>query len=110
MKCANPLCQHQLHYLRGGTLRLLELEKAADNPLLGAGGGFPVSPRTARYFWLCPECSQFLILRRWTQRGLVLQSRRHPVGASAATWTVSPEPPVDLEVMRSLPATAEKTA
>jgi hypothetical protein len=97
MKCANPLCEHRLHYLRGGTLRLLEFENALENRLRGGGGGFPVIQRSARYFWLCSECSGILILRSWTQYGLVLQSRRQPEEASPRTWTVPAEPAVDVE-------------
>lgn len=97
MKCANPNCQNHLHYLRGGSLRLLELESMPGASHPDEGGGFPISSRTARYFWLCRECSATLVLRRWTQGGLVLQSRTRPSGAPPLLWTVPPEPAVDAD-------------
>lgn len=95
MKCANPNCQNHLHYLRGGSLRLLELESAPHTRLRGEAGGFPVYRSLARYFWLCAECSSFLILRRWTPAGLILESQH--AGKKPASWTVPPAPAVDAD-------------
>lgn len=97
MKCSNPLCQNHLLYLRGGTLRLLELECSPESRLQEDGITFSVRRRAARYFWLCPECSRILILRRWTQEGIVLESLSHPKGGPPPAWTVTPEPAVDVE-------------
>jgi hypothetical protein len=110
MKCANPVCEHRLHYLRGGTLRLLEFENALENRLRGGSGGFPVFQRTARYFWLCWECSQILVLRSWTQHGLILESRGQPEDASPRTWMVPVAPPMEVQPFRLLPGRAQKMA
>ena len=97
MKCANPLCQHRLLYLRGGTLRLLELERPREGDGQEDGAGFSVRRAAARYFWLCPECSRILVLRRWTQEGIVLESRTPRQTEPPLTWTVTPEPALDVE-------------
>jgi hypothetical protein len=97
MKCANPVCHNHLLYLRGGTLRLLEIERTPGSGDEGEGGGIPERRRAARYFWLCPECSQSLVLRRWTQDGVVLEPRNPSHGAPIPTWTVAPKPAVDAE-------------
>jgi hypothetical protein len=97
MKCANPLCRNELHYLRGGSLRLLELEGSPESRLQGDGGGFPVCRCTAHYFWLCQECSRSLKLRRWTQDGLVLEARVGHGNAPPPISIVHPEPAVDAE-------------
>lgn len=110
MKCANPLCQHHLLYLRGGTLRLLELECTPESRLWGEGGSFSVLRHAARYFWLCPECSRILILRRWTQEGIVLESRSHPDGVQPPTWTVIPEPALDVESILHYRGPSPRTA
>lgn len=107
MKCANPSCQQQLFYLRGGSLRLLELE-IAGNRRQGDAGDFLVSPRTARYFWLCPECSGKLVLRRWTEEGLVLEARNCKGGQGR--WIVPPNPAVEAGSILHLRAPAAKTA
>lgn len=110
MKCANPLCQHHLLYLRGGTLRLLELECTSESRLQRDSGGFPVFDRAVRYFWLCPECSRILVLRRWTEDGLVLESQSRPAGKAPPTWTVRPEPAVDAENLLHFRRTFAKPA
>lgn len=110
MKCANPLCQHHLLYLRGGTLRLLELECAPESRLQGACGSFSVLRHAARYFWLCPECSRILVLRRWTPEGIVLESRSHPPGRPAPAWTVTPEPALDAGSILPFRPPATRTA
>lgn len=94
MKCANPNCQNRLVYLRGGSLRLLELECSPASRLQRAGGGFPVYSPSARYFWLCPECSRILVLKRWTSEGLILESRPTHGQQLTRTWTVPPNPAV----------------
>lgn len=75
MKCANPNCNQHLLYLRGGTLRLLELECSPEGRISGESGGFPVACASSRCFWLCAACSKILTLRRWTDEGLVLEPR-----------------------------------
>ena len=76
MKCANPSCTNTLVYLRGGVLRLLEMEAEPHTRLHGHGDGFPVYRPSARYFWLCAECSEKFVMKRWTPDGVVLEPRR----------------------------------
>jgi hypothetical protein len=82
IQCANPNCQAELKYLRGGRLYLMErepFEKREGGPRLIQG---QVSVR--RYFWLCPTCAETHTLRRWTERGVELTQRhRPPVSAMA---------------------------
>jgi hypothetical protein len=94
MKCANPECRKSLVYLCGGTLRLLELEGSAAGRLRGEGAGFPVCCQSARYFWLCGECSKTLILKRWTRDGLILESRDSAGRTQIDRWTVEAIPAV----------------
>ncbi len=110
MKCANPECRNELHYLRGGTLRLLEIEASAESRLHRADSGFPVCRGRTRYFWLCPECSKILVLQRWSQEGLVLETRASPRGAPAATWTVLPKPAVDADSILYFPRPVANSA
>lgn len=76
MKCANPDCERSMLYLRGGTLRLLEQECHPASRLRGEGDGFPVYTRPVRFFWLCPECSAKMSVRRWTGERLLLEPRK----------------------------------
>ncbi len=75
MFCANPACRLKSEDLHDGTLRLVELDVAPEDRILGADGGFPVCSVATRYFWLCQECSRILTIKRWTSTGLVLESR-----------------------------------
>jgi|SRR5580700_1302771 hypothetical protein len=97
MKCANPKCQHKLLYLRGGTLRLLELDGPPVARLRGEGAGFPVCCQSAQCFWLCGECSKTLVLKRWTREGLILESRDSTDRAEMDRWTVEATPAVSAD-------------
>lgn len=97
MKCANPICQHNLLYLRGGTLRLLELEGAPESRPVEEAAGFAIRRRSARYFWLCADCSRILILRRWTPDGLVLESRSPAESGPPRTWIVGEQSGLDAQ-------------
>jgi hypothetical protein len=95
MKCANPSCTNTLVYLRGGVLRLLEMESEPPTRLHGHGDGFPVYRPSARYFWLCADCARVLVLKRWTARGLILESRPTPQRPQPRSYQVQPTPAVD---------------
>jgi hypothetical protein len=97
MKCANPKCQHNLLYLRGGILRLLELDGPPAARLHGEDAGFPVCCQSARYFWLCGECSKTLVLKRWTRDGLILESRDSTDRARMDRCTVEAIPAVSAD-------------
>ncbi len=94
MKCANPNCQSSLLYLRGGTLRLLELEPHPEDgaPELSRAPSPVHAP--ARYFWLCSHCSHIFRLSRWTARGLLLESL-DPSAEQERTVLVDPQPAVN---------------
>ncbi len=94
MKCANPECSNNLLYLRGGTLRLLELDGPLEKRLLGEPAGFPVFVPRSRYFWLCGDCSKKLVIKRWTNEGLVLESRQTSARGKVESWVVVPRPAV----------------
>lgn len=107
MNCANPGCRNYLLYLRGGSLRLLELEATRSHP---HGERFLVVPRTARYFWLCPECSERLVLRRWTEDGLVLEARARGENGPTDRWVVQPRPAVQEDALLHPRAPGARTA
>lgn len=75
MRCANPDCQAPAVELSGGALRLLELDVPPEERVVRSDGGFPVCAVPSRYFWLCPSCSSYLTMRRWTLDGVILESR-----------------------------------
>lgn len=95
MRCANPNCTSTMLYLRGGVLRLLELECAPANRLHGHADGFPVCRPTARYFWLCGDCAKVLVMRRWTPQGLILESLPSTTDAERKIYTVAAVPAVE---------------
>lgn len=81
MRCANPVCSLKSQDLRDGILRLIELDVAPEDRILGAEGGFPVCSVPSRYFWLCKECSRVLIIKRWTSTELILEPREDTNGS-----------------------------
>lgn len=95
MKCANPNCSSTMLYLRGGVLRLLELESTPEKRLHGHADGFPVCRPTARYFWLCGNCAKVLVIRRWSSEGLILESLPSAANPRRKTYTVAAVPAVE---------------
>jgi hypothetical protein len=95
MKCANPSCNSTLVYLRGGVLRLLEMEVTPASRLHGHGDGFPVCRPSARYFWLCAECARVLVIKRWTTQGLLLETRPSAQRPQSEKYNVQPTPAVE---------------
>jgi hypothetical protein len=87
VQCANPQCSKELLYLREGRIELLELESHADDQLRPDDGAFAMNCLPSKYFWLCGECSEIYILKRWTTSGLVLvfRNRNTADGASPAS-------------------------
>jgi hypothetical protein len=75
MQCANLQCSKDLLYLREGRIELLELESHADDPFRPDDGAFAMNCLPSKYFWLCGECAEIYILKRWTTSGLVLVLR-----------------------------------
>ena len=65
MRCANPACQVEALYLRGGSIYCI------DRELDGTGG---IANRGQRQMiWLCPDCSQTCVVETWRQPGQQLQ-------------------------------------
>lgn len=95
MKCANPNCQSTFLYVKGGTLRLMELECHPGNGLSAERNTLHSSTPTSRYFWLCRDCARVLVLKRWTPTGLILQSRYAVRDGKPGTWTVKANPAVE---------------
>ena len=81
MQCANPQCSKELLYLREGRIELLELESHADDPFQPDDGAFAMNCLPSKYFWLCGECAEIYILKRWTTSGLVLLLRNRDASA-----------------------------
>jgi hypothetical protein len=75
MRCANPACCLRSQDLHDGSLRLIELDVAPEDRILGAEGGFPICNVPTRYFWLCANCSRVLSIKRWTSTELMLEPR-----------------------------------
>jgi len=110
MKCANPSCTNTLVYLRGGVLRLLEMESESQSRLHGHGDGFPVYRPSARYFWLCAECARVLVLKRWTAQGLILESRPTNHHPQPQVYKVKPTPAVEKSSVMHFRLPAARTA
>ena len=81
MQCANPQCSKELLYLREGRIELLELESHAGDPFQPDDGAFAMNCLPSKYFWLCGECAELYILKRWTTSGLVLLLRNRDASA-----------------------------
>ncbi len=75
MQCANPDCRTPAVDLSTGVLRLLELEVPPEERVVRSDGGFPICVVPTRYFWLCPKCSSFLRIKRWTRVGLTFEHK-----------------------------------
>jgi len=73
MQCANPECRTPAEDLSAGVLRLVELDVPPEERVVRSDGGFPVCSVPSRYFWLCPRCSSYLRVRRWTPDGVTLE-------------------------------------
>jgi hypothetical protein len=93
IKCANPGCNAELKYLRGGRLFLLEREQFT----MQDGVRRPVyeSVRVRKYFWLCEKCAGQYTIRRWTSHGIEIVPRRKapsivslPVTEQDGNWAV----------------------
>jgi hypothetical protein len=96
VQCANPQCSKELLYLREGRIELLELESHTDDQLPPDDGAFAMNCLPSKYFWLCGECSEIYILKRWTTSGLVLVFRNRNTVDSASpanAGTAGPLPP-----------------
>jgi hypothetical protein len=74
-QCANPQCSQELLYLREGRLALLDMELHANDPPRSDDDAFAMNCFPSKYFWLCRECAEIYILKRWTTSGLVLVLR-----------------------------------
>jgi hypothetical protein len=75
MLCANPQCFEELLYLREGRLELLELESHAEEQFRADDGAFAMRSLPSKCFWLCGECAETYIVKRWTTSGLVVVLR-----------------------------------
>ena len=75
MHCANPHCRVPAADLTVGVLRLVELDVAPEERVVRSDGGFPVCSVPSRYFWLCPKCSAYLRVKRWTSGGIIFETR-----------------------------------
>src|SRR3974390_737175 len=75
MQCANPKCNKSAHELTTGSLRLIELDVPPEQRVIRSDWGFPICSVPSRYFWLCEKCCQFLRIRRWTKKGVILECK-----------------------------------
>ena len=75
MECANPACKLPALDLSSGLLRLIQLEVPPEERVVRSDEGFPVCSVPSRYFWLCPGCSSFLRIKRWTHEGVIFEHR-----------------------------------
>lgn len=77
---------------------LMELEVSCDELLDGDENGFPVCTLPKKYFWLCVDCSQKFVVRRWTRSGVILSSKSERDGYQSApnSEPLFPKPPVRL--------------
>lgn len=96
MQCANPECCCALFDQPGGSLWLMELDVSCDELIEGDEYGFPVCTLPMKYFWLCVDCSQKFVVRRWTRSGVDLPPKPGREGYRAAPYSepLFPKPPV----------------
>jgi hypothetical protein len=87
MQCANPRCSKELLYLREGRVELLELELDSDDQFRPDDGAFAMNSLPSKYFWLCGECAEIYILKRWKTSGLVLVLRNQNAPFAGPTKT-----------------------
>ena len=78
MQCANPDCRLPALDLSTGVLCLIELDVPPEERVIRSDGGFPVCSVPSRYFWLCPRCSLYIRVRRWTSDGVIFEDRAVP--------------------------------
>jgi len=90
MQCANPPCSKELLYLREGRIELLELESHADDQFRPDDSAFAMKSLPSKFFWLCGECAERYILKRWTTSGLVLLLRHRKTADSHSDPTAPP--------------------
>jgi hypothetical protein len=104
MRCANPDCRDASFDLPGGSLWLMELETSREELSQGEDDGFPICALTMKYFWLCIDCSQKYVLRRWTPSGLLLLPKpdRGPCKNAAHTGTISSKLPISIHASAHL--------
>jgi len=74
-QCANPQCAKELLYLREGRLALLDMESHANDQPRSDNGAFAMRSLPSRLFWLCGECANTYVVKRWTSSGLVVVLR-----------------------------------
>jgi hypothetical protein len=103
IQCVNPQCSKDLLYFREGRIELLELESHADDQFRPDHGAFAMNSLPSKYFWLCGECAERYILKRWTTSGLVLALRQRKTAADnppdlaappTSAGTTGPLPPL----------------
>jgi hypothetical protein len=85
MLCANPHCSKELLYLREGRAELIELEPGSRDREWTDEGGFPVKSAPSKFFWLCGDCAEKLIIKRWTPSGLLLVLRKQSMAGRGPT-------------------------
>jgi hypothetical protein len=86
LSCANRECAAELKYLRGGRLFLMERESRTPGGAMQHAGQEKKAVSMRRYFWLCENCAQQYVIRRWTEEGVELAPRQpsKPVRTYAA--------------------------
>jgi hypothetical protein len=104
MQCANSKCCCDLFDQPGGSLWLMELEVSCDELLDGDENGFPVCTLPTKYFWLCVDCSQKFVVRRWTRSGVVLSPKPERYREASYSEPLFPKPPVRLRASARIEA------
>ena len=110
MHCANVQCSKELLYLREGALKLLELESQSDDQIIWQGdSSFAMRSVPSKYFWLCGECAETYIVKRWTTSGIVMVPRSRQTAGSHPRLGAHPVPAgttLPLLVSMTVPHTA----
>jgi hypothetical protein len=81
-QCANPQCSKELLYLREGRLALVEMESQGNDQPPPDDGAFAMRPLPSRLFWLCGECMETFVVKRWTASGLMVAVRDRTGGSN----------------------------
>ncbi len=80
-KCANPKCEIEFHYLRGGRLYRFDLRRPKKSSPNVPNAILAKNPsKTTVYFWLCEQCCQANMVQFSMKEGMrVVPIARSPL-------------------------------
>jgi hypothetical protein len=67
MRCANLQCKSEAMYFRGGSLNCID--RSQESRTVASG-------EQRQLIWLCPDCTNHLVVETWRSPGQQLRERR----------------------------------